>query len=100
MLLGPLREVECYVWDWEEDGNPCFTTVPAWDYWIGLTPKLNGNGTHIIVAEQYRDCREPDRERLVCGHIRPLPVWGGTKYYNRRRRCKECALEAIVEDTA
>lgn len=95
MNRGPLREVECYVWDWEEDGKPCFTTVPAWDYWIGLTPKDNGKGNWIVVGERFKDWPSPDRERLVCGHYRTMPVWGGSKYFNRSRRCKECALEAM-----
>lgn len=95
MIRGPLREVECYVWDWEDDGLPCFTTVPARDYWVGVTAKENRKGSWIVVGEPYKDWRNPDRERLECGHIQPMPVWGGYEYFNRRRRCKQCTLEGM-----
>lgn len=113
MNLGSfLRPVSHYIWDSDEfrawtaglaETNDHWRDFPGmWevereDYWPGgqLTPRTDGRrGNWIVVAEVYRGWIDPDFERLSCGHEQRMRKWGGTKYYNLRRVCRQCQLEA------
>jgi hypothetical protein len=64
------------------------------EVWWPLSPGVVDG--HIVVADEYLECREPDLELLECGHEQPpRKQWGkGRQYYNRRRRCDECLMES------
>jgi hypothetical protein len=71
--------------------------LPALSYWDGSTVEIEGK-RYILVPEPYCHWDQPDDERLACGHDQPVRTWGKRqpkKYYNRRRRCVACAMEAM-----
>jgi hypothetical protein len=93
MLPRVLQPVAFYVW---RDG-PEMVKVPKADWWDG-TIRKDGKRSYIVVSPAYQEYREPDEEQLACLHFQPIKVWGGRKYYNRRRLCKECALNRAAGD--
>jgi len=72
---------------------------PATSFWLE-NPSIIGDehGRHINVSPRFQNVPEPDLEELECGHEQKIRVWGGRKYYNRRRRCDSCArgLEPVM----
>jgi hypothetical protein len=92
LIGGPLREVMFYIW--LDESEPVWR-CEALSYWDGSLHEVDGK-RYIVTGAEYEGCAEPDQEELSCGHVQPVKVerrGKGRKYYNRRRRCAQCALE-------
>lgn len=91
---APLRAITHYIWLPESSitGQPF--KVPRDEYWDGQTQVIDGKRYIVINERHWCGWPQPDEERLECGHIQPVKAARGSKYYNRRRRCLQCALEA------
>lgn len=89
---APLKHVISYLW-----GNrTCTIEVEAGHWWLGfaLTPDPNSKSKFIVIAPEWFDFVEPRFELLECGHYQPIKTWSrGRKYYCKRRRCNQCAME-------
>lgn len=102
MLSGPLRTVESYLFrpnTFDRLATAPVVEVEALEWWDGSLVEEDGRKCIDIAEDWYGyGFWEPFAEVLSCGHAQ-APRWSKkTKrtYYARRRRCRRCAIEALI----
>lgn len=96
---GQLRKVTHVLWNYGDST----IEAPIEEYWLGFATYPDPEGSKrrfIVVAEQFRSQWPPDSFRLECGHEIPIPERHGRRWFNRRKRCFECAIATFSEAQA
>lgn len=101
MFRSPLCRVVRYIWLTPVEGRPELPADRAYfdaeRWWPPIPGTTMVDGVRcIVVGPEFEGCREPDLELLECGHEQPVRTSRRVKtathqYYNRRRRCDQCA---------